>query len=40
IDGVIGLKSEAAIRTAQGRLGLTVDGIVGRNTRHKFKIVL
>lgn len=40
IDGIIGLKSEAAIRTAQERLGLSVDGIVGKNTREKFKIVL
>lgn len=40
IDGVIGLKSEAAIRTAQERLGLAVDGIVGKNTRQTFKLVL
>lgn len=40
IDGVIGSKSEAAIRTAQERLGLATDGIVGRNTRQKFKQVL
>ncbi len=40
IDGVIGSKSEAAIRTAQERLGLVADGIVGRNTRQKFKQVL
>lgn len=39
IDGVIGPKSEAAIRTAQKRLGLAVDGIVGQNTRQKFKQV-
>ncbi len=40
IDGVIGLKSDAAIRTAQGRLGLVVDGIVGKNTREKFKLTV
>lgn len=40
IDGVIGAKSEAAIRTAQGRLGLVIDGIVGKNTREKFVIAL
>lgn len=40
IDGVIGSKSEAAIRTAQVRLGLATDGIVGRNTRQKFKQAL
>ena len=40
IDGVIGLKSDAAIRTAQGRLGLVVDGIVGKNTREKFKLTI
>lgn len=37
IDGVIGAKSETAIKTAQERLGLATDGIVGRNTRQKFK---
>ncbi|MDE5695791.1 MAG: peptidoglycan-binding protein, partial [Lachnospiraceae bacterium] len=40
IDGVIGIKSEAAIKIAQGRLGLVVDGIVGKNTREKFKIAI
>ena len=40
IDGVIGPKSEAVIRTAQERLGLAVDGIVGQNTRQKFNQVL
>lgn len=40
IDGAIGLKSEAAIKTAQERLGLAVDGIVGKNTRQTFKLVL
>jgi Lyzozyme M1 (1,4-beta-N-acetylmuramidase) len=39
IDGVIGTKSEAAIRIAQKRLGLVVDGIVGKNTRQTFKMV-
>jgi len=40
IDGVIGPNSEAAIRATQERLGLVVDGIVGKNTRQTFKIVL
>lgn len=40
IDGVIGSKSEAAIKTAQGRLGLAVDGIVGKNTRKRFKAAI
>ncbi len=40
IDGIIGSKSEAALKTAQKRLGLSVDGIAGRNTREKFKIAL
>ncbi len=40
IDGVIGSKSVAAINIAQERLGLTVDGIVGKNTRKIFKEVL
>ena len=37
IDGVIGSKSDMAIREAQRRLGLAVDGIVGKNTRQIFK---
>ncbi|MDE6917401.1 MAG: N-acetylmuramoyl-L-alanine amidase [Lachnospiraceae bacterium] len=37
IDGVIGIKSEEAIRTAQKQLGCTADGIVGKNTRQAFK---
>ncbi len=37
IDGVIGPKSEEAISIAQKRLGLRVDGIVGKNTRQTFK---
>lgn len=37
IDGVIGSKSDMAIREAQRRLGLAVDGIVGKNTRQTFK---
>lgn len=37
IDGVIGPKSEEAISIAQKRLGLRVDGIVGKNTRQIFK---
>ena len=40
IDGIIGAKSEAAVRTAQIRLGLTVDGIVGKKTRQAFINVL
>jgi peptidoglycan hydrolase-like protein with peptidoglycan-binding domain len=40
IDGTIGSKSEAALKTAQKRLGLSVDGIAGKNTREKFKIAL
>lgn len=37
IDGVIGSKSDMAIREAQCRLGLAADGIVGKNTRQTFK---
>lgn len=37
IDGVIGTKSDAAIREAQRRLGLKVDGIVGKITRATWK---
>lgn len=37
IDGIIGNKSYKAIKTAQERLGLEVDGIVGKNTRNVFK---
>lgn len=40
IDGIIGAKSEAAIKIAQERLGLTADGIVGANTRKAFINVL
>ncbi len=36
IDGIIGSKSEAAIKTAQERLGLKKDGIVGELTRKTF----
>jgi hypothetical protein len=39
IDGIIGVKSITAIKEAQKRLGLTQDGIVGKNTRAKFKEV-
>ena len=39
IDGIIGSKSESAIKTAQGKLGLIADGIVGNNTRKMFKSV-
>lgn len=39
IDGVIGLKSVAAIKIAQSRLGLNNDGIVGEVTRKTFKSV-
>ncbi|MDE7322764.1 MAG: glucosaminidase domain-containing protein [Lachnospiraceae bacterium] len=38
IDGVIGLKSVSSIKTAQTRLGLVPDGIVGKNTRKAFSI--
>lgn len=37
IDGIIGLKSDAAIKEAQRRLGLTADGIVGKITRSVWK---
>lgn len=40
IDGVIGSKSVAAIKIAQARLGIKVDGIVGKNTRMAFNSVL
>jgi peptidoglycan hydrolase-like protein with peptidoglycan-binding domain len=40
IDGIIGNKSVAAIKEAQTRLGLKADGIVGKNTREKFKETL
>ena len=39
IDGVIGLKSVAAIKIAQSRLGLNNDGMVGEVTRKTFKSV-
>lgn len=37
IDGIIGKQSDVAIREAQRRLGLTVDGIVGKVTRTMWK---
>lgn len=37
IDGVIGKKSDAGIREAQRRLGLAVDGIVGKASRALWK---
>lgn len=37
IDGIVGQKSDAAIREAQQRLGLTADGIVGKATRTLWK---
>ncbi len=40
IDGIIGAKSERAVRTAQARLGLISDGIVGKVTRQAFRNVL
>lgn len=40
IDGTIGTMSEAAIKTAQTRLGLTADGIVGKKTCQTFKRVI
>lgn len=39
IDGYWGAKSDAALRKAQRRLGLVVDGCVGSNTRNKFETV-
>lgn len=36
IDGIIGKQSVEAIKEAQRRLGLVVDGIVGKNTRAVF----
>lgn len=40
IDGIIGARSELAVRTAQARLGLISDGIVGKVTRQAFRNVL
>jgi len=40
IDGVIGSHSESAIKVAQARLGIGVDGIVGNITLNTFKSVL
>lgn len=40
IDGIIGAKSEQALRMAQGRLGLSPDGVVGKITLQEFKNVL
>lgn len=37
IDGIIGKKSDAAIREAQRCLGLAVDGIVGKTSRALWK---
>lgn len=37
IDGIIGKKSDAGIREAQRRLGLAVDGIVGKASRALWK---
>ena len=37
IDGMIGKKSDVAIREAQRRLGLAVDGVVGKVTRAVWK---
>lgn len=37
IDGIIGKQSDVAIREAQRRLGLTVDGIVGKSSRALWK---
>lgn len=39
IDGIIGVKSDAAIKEAQCRLKLAVDGIVGKITRATWKKV-
>ncbi|MCM1224074.1 MAG: peptidoglycan-binding protein [Lachnospiraceae bacterium] len=40
IDGIIGVKSEAAVKEAQRRLGIKSDGIVGPDTKSAFKNVL
>ncbi len=40
IDGMIGSKSVTAIKIAQARLGIKVDGIVGKSTRTTFNTVL
>ncbi len=37
IDGIIGKQSDVAIREAQRRLGLTIDGIVGKASRALWK---
>lgn len=40
IDGIIGAKTDAAIREAQRRLGLVADGVVGKNTRVVFVSIM
>lgn len=40
IDGIFGVNTQAAVKEAQKRLGLTVDGIVGKITRETFKNVV
>lgn len=40
IDGIIGAKSEAAIKESQARLGAKPDGIVGKVTRKVYKSAL
>ena len=40
IDGIIGAKTDAAIKEAQRRLGLVVDGIVGKNTGAVFDSIM
>ena len=32
VDGIFGAATEAAVRAFQTRVGLTADGIIGRNT--------
>jgi GH25 family lysozyme M1 (1,4-beta-N-acetylmuramidase) len=40
IDGDFGEKTEVAVKEAQKRLGISVDGIVGEKTRNAFKSTL
>ena len=37
IDGIFGDQTDAQVREAQHRLGLVVDGVVGKNTKAAFK---
>lgn len=40
IDGVFGINTNAAVKEAQKRLGLSIDGIVGPKTREVWKSLL